>query len=1062
MTEAKTKKFQVKRWMKICGGVFAAIVLFFLLLPFGMKYYLADWLEKNGADSAVVKNLTFNPFAGRITLGGMEAKRGGQSMLNHAHVVLDLGITSLFNRDIRIEKAEYREFFIDIEQYQDGSWRFGTYTLQGQRKEEKVESGEEALSNWRYLADKLILKDCKVRLKTPDFDMTLVIDEAELTRFTTREEQPAGSFIFNGKLNDGPIVLKLDTVRVAPEVNIGGTVSIAGFQLAELSKLLRDVLPTLAGEVGLDGQLLFSQDAEKGLQVDYDGTFGLTGMNIGSSDFSSRAESFTWTGKLHYGAEKDSPAKIETEGLLAAQKFNFAVPASELALEESRIDLNGKTTVTLGENIMIENDGSLLLEGTKFVLPPYGITEERIAWKGRTQYEAKSQDEGKFVRVDGELDLGEFQVEGGDESAPFGLGGKMVSWQGVVGFSQIDSGKRSILELDGSLTGGELRTTLEKPQLRLGQDKVELKTKATISLGENIKIDGLSSFTLQNFALFEGENDSPSLSFNQLAITDIESRGEKTIGVKDLQTVGLKSSIPGDFPLSIDISEIKLADLFTEDLKNVTVRELQVKNPLVTALHNNAELVRLDDLAVTNISVGEEMQVGLDNVQLQNLAFLGSPEDQAKKPAVSFAGASLNEMSWSKSAGLEGNTLQFDDLVASVVRNKDGKINISQQLAEMQQGSEQGAKPAGKVAQEPAAAQATQEKTAAAPLKLGKIVVAGKSAVSFEDYTLKEPYKTDLAISRLEITGLDSGKPDQKTAVAFEGELEKRAPIEVTGNIFPFKKKTGVDMKLSLKNYPLSSLSPYTVQAVGTALASGQLQIKSTLKLADDNLDMNNALLLKKLETKTISPELAAELNNQLPIPLDSALSLLRDSDENISLDVPLSGPVNELNVGISDVLITALSKAIVPAASGYLMYALGPYGALAYVGMKVGENMLEISVPPVEFAPQEISLTPKHIDYLQRIGKIMQDRADADLQLCPTVASWEFMTAEEKAAVKGNVIEVDVKKQDELLELGQQRAKAVQSFLAKDYGIAQGRLLICKTQIDKKKDAVPAVVLQL
>ncbi len=659
------------------------------------------------------------------------------------------------------------------------------------------------------------------------------------------------------------------------------------------------------------------------------------------------------------------------------------------------------------------------------------------------------------------LDLGEFQVEGGDQSASYGLGGKMVSWHGVVGFSQVDSGKRSILELDGSLAGGELRTTLAEPQLRLSQDKVELKTKATISLGEIINMDGLSSLTLQNFALFEGENDSPSVSFDQLAITDIESRGEKTIGVKDLQTVGLKSSIPGDFPLSIDISAIKLVDLFTEDLKNVTVRELQVQKPLVTAVRNNAELVRLDDLTVTNISVGEEMQVGLENVQLQNLAFLGSPDDQAKKPAVSFTDASLNAVSWSKSAGLEGSILQFDDLVASVVRDKDGKINISQQLAEMRQDSLQGDAPAGKVAQEPAAVQASQEETAAAPFKLEKIVVAGKSEVSFEDHTLKVPYKTDLAISRLEITGLDSSKTDQKTEVVLEGELEKRAPLAVTGNILPFKEKPGVDMTLSLKNYPLASLSPYTVQAVGTALATGQLQIKSTLKLADNNLDMNNALLLKKLKTKTISPELAAELNNQLPIPLDSALSLLRDSDENIKLDVPLSGPVDKLNVGISDVLVTALSKAIVPAASGYLMYALGPYGALAYVGMKVGENLLEIKFPPVVFAQQEVSLTPEHVDYLQRIGKILQDRQDGDLQICPTVASWEFMTEEEKAAVKGNVIGVAEGQEKQLKELGQQRAKAVQSYLVKDHGIAVGRLLICTTRIDPKKDAVPAVLLE-
>ncbi len=189
---------------------------------------------------------------------------------------------------------------------------------------------------------------------------------------------------------------------------------------------------------------------------------------------------------------------------------------------------------------------------------------------------------------------------------------------------------------------------------------------------------------------------------------------------------------------------------------------------------------------------------------------------------------------------------------------------------------------------------------------------------------------------------------------------------------------------------------------------------------------------------------------------------MLRDSDGNIKLDVPLSGPVDKLNVGISDVLITALSKAIVPAASGYLMYALGPYGALAYVGMKVGENMLEIKFPPVVFAQQEISLTPEHIDYLQRIGKILQDRPDGDLQLCPTVASWEFMTEEEKAAVQGNVLRWMKDKTEQLNGTWPTESKSRAELSGQGpWNCRQDRLLICTTKIDQKKDAVPAVLLQ-
>jgi hypothetical protein len=1061
MTEKKTKQVRVKRWMKICGGMVVAIALFFLLMPFGVKYYLTDWLEKNGADSATIQSLRFNPFKGQVTLGEMDVQLGGRSIIKNSSVVLDVGLTSLFNHDVRVEKAEYNDFSIDLEQYKDGSWRFGSYTLQGKRKERTVESGEKVASAWKYLADQVVLKTCSVHLKTPDLDMTLVIEEAELTRLTTRQGQPVGTFTFKGQLNDSPVSLQLDTVQLVPELQLGGKILIAGFQLDELSRLLSDVMPTLAGEVGIDGKLLFIQGTESGIVVDYDGSLAVTGPDIGNNDFSTKADSLSWKGRVHYVGPGSSPVNIETDGLLSARDLKVQVPVSELVMEESLIELSGKTTVTIAENILINNDGSLLLEGVELVLPPYGIVEESLSWKGVVQYDSDHEGEGPFVSADGSIDLGEFQLGGGELSTSFAMGGKMASWQGAVGFSQKDSGNRSILDVHGSLVGGDLLTTLAEPQLRIGQEKFELKTDSSISLGESTDIGGLSSLTLVNFSLFEGENNNPTVSFDRLAVAELEGRGGKTIGVKDIFTAGLKSTISGDFPLTIDIPEIKLSNILTEDLATFTAGELNLKNSVVTALQNNEQLVRLDELSVNNISLDDGLKVGVENVRLQNFAFLGSGDDSAKKSAVSFADATLGEISWSNDAGFQGDTLHFDDLVAKVIRDKDGNINITQQLAEMQTGAKPEAEQSTEPVTPPAKTVAVKE-SKGAPFRLQKIVVAGKSAVFFQDYTLAVPYITDLNISKLEVTSLDSSQPDQETEILLEGELEKRAPLMVDGHISPFKEKPSLDMKLKLKNYPLSSLSSYTVQSVGTALASGQLKVKTKIALADDELDMDNEILLKKLETKTISPELAAELDNQLPIPLDSALSLLRDSKGNISLTVPLSGPVNELNVGVSDVLITALSKAIVPAASGYLMYALGPYGALAYVGMKVGENALQVTLPPVVFVAQENSLTKEHIDYLQRIGKILQDRSNADIQLCPQVASWEFLTEEEKTAVKGKVVEVDENDLNALLALGQQRGAAVQSLLEDDYGIARNRLLLCDTKIEIEKDAVPVVLLQL
>lgn len=1058
MSIAKIKQFRLKRWMKICGSLVLVLILFFLLLPVGAKYYLADWLEKNGADSATIAKLRFNPFAGRVTLGGLDVQLEGRSILHNASMVFDLGITSLFNRDFRVQKAEYHNLSIELEQYQDGSWRYGSYTLRGGEKETTMESGEDVASAWNILADQVTLVDCKVHLKTPELVMDLIIEEAELIRLSTREDHPAGSFTFKGQLNNSPIALQLDTVQLVPDLHIGGNISIADFQLGDLSNLLSKVLPVFSGEAGLAGQLMFSYGPGKDVQVDYDGGINLKDQDIGNLDFATKAEGFSWEGRINYAGPEEGPVIIETDGRLAALNFDLQLPASELVAKESKIDLNGKTKVTIAENILVENESMLLLEGTELVSLPYGIIEESLSWNGTIQFDSNDKQDGLYVRAEGELGLGEFQVGGGEQSTTFAAGGTMASWIGSVGFSQSNATKQSILELNGTLLGGNLHATLADPQLRFGQGEVELKINSTFGLGENIEIGGVSSLALENFALYEGPGNTPIFSFDQLAMVELAGRGGKTLAVNDVTTTGVKVSLSGDLPLNIAIPEIRLSDLFTEDLANFSLRELNLSSSLITSVVNNEELAGLDKLTIRKISVNEDIQIAAEDIQLQDFFFLNTKDDATEKPAMSLSEAILGETMWSKAGGLRIDTLHLNDLAAKIIRGKNGDININQRLAAMkQQSTGQKDEPIKDLP-----ATAAGEESGNTPFALQEVVLAGKSDIVFEDYTLAVPFVGNMAISQLKITGLDSRRPDQKTEFSLLGEFANRAPVEATGHFFPFKDKPAVDMQLELKNYPLSKLSPYTVQSVGTALASGQLQLKSSLVLADDKLDMDNAILLKKLETKTISPELAAELNNQLPISLDAALSLLRDNQGDIKLNVPLNGPVNELDVGISDVLITALSKAIVPAASGYLMYALGPYGALAYVGMKVGEQMLQVDLPPVVFVQQEATLTDEHVKYLERIGKILQDRPETDIQICPKVASWEFLSEQEKNARQGNNIAVDENKQDELLELGQQRAKAVQSLLENDYGISQKRLLICDTRVDTKRDAVPAVLLHL
>lgn len=1050
------KTFFMNRWVKICGAVLLTVILLLLLLPVGAKYYLAYWLEKNGADRATIKTLSFNPFVGRFAMGGVEIFSGGHSLFHNASMVVKIGLASLRNHNIHIETLKYQDLSIDLQQYPDGRWRFGTYTMgppsAGAEQQPATDRGDGAV--WALLADRVVLAGCHVHLKTPELDSKIEVEQAELVRFTTREGQPSASLTLHGQIDASRVDLQLENLQIVPDLKMNGTITISDGKLALAAGFVKDALPTFGGVVGLSGKVAFSQTAETGMVIEYNGTIDTAGVDIGNSSFANKAKSLQWQGLVTYSDAPKKPIIVKTDGTLTGGNYSLLLPNGAFATDESLVALSGVTTVTIGKDVNVENTGSLRIEGIGVQLPQMALKEEKLGWKGKVVYNSAGQAQGAIVRTDGSLDLGAFQLSGGEPTAKFDVLGTTTAWQGKVLYG-LDAGS-SRVDLDGTLSGNTLKADLAESKSSFEQEKFSLQAKSTIHFGEQLVINGALAATTEKFAF--RKDDKPFVGVESLVVTGLEGGGQGLgkIAVQSLNSTGISADIAGALPLAVKLQEIHVADAAFLDLERFTAAQVQLKGASAKAVRTNRELARLKQLSLKNLQGKGAAQASVGNIALEGLTVLDAPAGAPakEKPALSLGRATLSEAGWDETLGLQGDTLQCDDLLAAILREKDGGLKLSKVLAAMQE--PHGEKGPGRV-QNSKASGAEKE----LPFRLNKLVVGGKSKVLFTDQTLAVPFVTDLAISNLQAGAFDSAKPEEKTQVQLTGLFENRAPIEVSGEMSPFLPQPALDLKLNLKNYPLSSLSAYTVQSVGTALASGQLRLKSHAKLAKDVLSMDNSIELQKLTTETISPELAAQLNNQLPIPLDAALSLLRDSEDNITLDIPLNGPVRDLSVGISDVLITGLSKAIIPAASGYLMYALGPYGALAYVGMKVGEKLMQVQLPPLVFKPSTVEITDEHGKYLERIATILKDRPKTDMQVCPVVASWEMMSEKARAAA-GDVIEIPEKSRDALLDLGQRRAEAVRSYLVQKYAISQDRLLICDTKIVKEKDAQPAVILQL
>jgi hypothetical protein len=220
-------------------------------------------------------------------------------------------------------------------------------------------------------------------------------------------------------------------------------------------------------------------------------------------------------------------------------------------------------------------------------------------------------------------------------------------------------------------------------------------------------------------------------------------------------------------------------------------------------------------------------------------------------------------------------------------------------------------------------------------------------------------------------------------------------------------------------------------------------------------------------------------------IPLQSALEVLRDNDNDVRLKIPISGDVTDPKFSFSDAINQALFKGLSMATLSYLKYMLGPYGmaiGIIELGVKFGAKALPgIRLKPLEFQPGISDLDAAAREYLDKVAAIMKEKKDLRLRLCgwatesdrigPHKAAAETPAAPpaaaplaEKSVTGGQDAapkEARIPLSDEaVLTLAERRADQIEEMLVSQHGIKDKRIFICKPEIDKNPKAQPRVEL--
>jgi uncharacterized protein involved in outer membrane biogenesis len=309
------------------------------------------------------------------------------------------------------------------------------------------------------------------------------------------------------------------------------------------------------------------------------------------------------------------------------------------------------------------------------------------------------------------------------------------------------------------------------------------------------------------------------------------------------------------------------------------------------------------------------------------------------------------------------------DFFSRLIVNPDGTLNL-QTLAK---------KPAA--AEAPAAKEAPKESDAEPPanVRLGKIVLSDGS-VNFSDFFIKPNYSVALTAVAGSVSEMTPDKPGD---VELRGRIHQTAPLEILGRVNSLSKDLFVDMKASVKDIELPSVTPYSVKYTGYGIQKGKLSVKVAYHIENRKLAAENNVYLDKL---TFGDRVESPTATTLPVLF--AVALMKDKDGVIDVDLPISGSLDDPEFSVGGIVVKALVNLLTKAVTA-------PF---ALLGSLVGGGGEELAY--IEFAPGSSTLNAEGEGKLKTLAKALDGRPGLKLEVSGRIDPDPDRDALKRAAV--------------------------------------------------------------
>jgi uncharacterized protein involved in outer membrane biogenesis len=194
-------------------------------------------------------------------------------------------------------------------------------------------------------------------------------------------------------------------------------------------------------------------------------------------------------------------------------------------------------------------------------------------------------------------------------------------------------------------------------------------------------------------------------------------------------------------------------------------------------------------------------------------------------------------------------------------------------------------------------------------IHIGQIAINDGSA-NFADFSLTPNFATAIQQLNGQIGTIDS-RQAKPASVDIKGKVDRYAPVTIKGSVNPFDPMAALDIATSFKRVELTTLTPYSGKFAGFRIRKGRLNLDLHYVITKGQLKAENKVVVEQLQLGE-----KVDSADAVDLPIRLAIALLKDSDGKISIELPVTGDLNNPQFSVMPIVWQTLRNLVVRAAT--------------------------------------------------------------------------------------------------------------------------------------------------